>query len=717
MSATSGVEELDRDRLVWMYEQMLRIREFEERVKRTFVEHPGVIRGHTHLADGAEASIVGSIATLGPEDQFFATYRCHGYPLARGTDPKAMMAEIYGRKDGLCKGIGGSMHLADPATGFLGTSGIVAAGIPHATGAAWAAQIRKQGQVVLCFFGDGASKQGAFSESLNIASLWKLPIVYVMENNGYNVHTRTEQEDANRANGEDLSVKAKAFSMPGVTIDGRDPIAVYETVGAAVARARAGEGPTLVESQMYRLSAHGNIIAPPGVPLHFPEHEAIEKFGAPEEYEAALKGDPVPAFRGRLIADGMLSAAEADDIAEAVREEMQAAVTLRPRQSLPRRRDSPRVRLRLGGDRFMAHELPFIAAIDEAIRLEMERDDTVLYFGQNMATTENEPYVDAFGKDRVRVTPISETAEIGMAIGAALAGFRPVVELYMAEFMLVAMDQVINEAPRFRAMSGGQVKVPLVLKAGFGFTAGWAGQHTGTIGALFMGVPGLKVVMPSTAADAKGLMATAIRDDNPVVYLHHYLLTLEHGEVPDGEYLVPVRRGRDQARGRRRDDRRHGLDGRSRARRSRAAGLGGDRGGGDRPAHACAARHADDPGVGRQDRPAGARRPGDAARIRLDGDRRRGRRARVLVAEGADRPGHRARRDDPVQRAARGLGPARRGQDRHRRAAGARVGARNGRSGRRAGREPARDDVADPPLRGAGRRARARPARSRGWSI
>jgi acetoin:2,6-dichlorophenolindophenol oxidoreductase subunit beta len=187
----------------------------------------------------------------------------------------------------------------------------------------------------------------------------------------------------------------------------------------------------------------------------------------------------------------------------------------------------------------MAHELPFIAAIDEAIRLEMERDDTVLYFGQNMATTENEPYVDAFGSDRVRVTPISETAEIGMAIGAAMAGFRPVVELYMAEFMLVAMDQVINEAPRFRAMSGGQVKVPLVLKAGFGFTAGWAGQHTGTIGALFMGVPGLKVVMPSTAADAKGLMATAIRDDNPVVYLHHYLLTLEHGEVPDGEHLVP----------------------------------------------------------------------------------------------------------------------------------------------------------------------------------
>src|SRR6476619_5727298 len=187
----------------------------------------------------------------------------------------------------------------------------------------------------------------------------------------------------------------------------------------------------------------------------------------------------------------------------------------------------------------MAHELPYIAAIDEAIHLEMERDERVLFFGQNMATTENEPFRKAFGSDRVRVTPISETAEIGIGIGAALAGYRPVVELYMAEFMLVAMDQVLNEAPRFRAMTGGQVKVPLVLKAGYGFAAGWAGQHTGTITSLFMGVPGLKVAVPSTAADAKGLMATAIRDDNPVVYLHHYLLTLEHGEVPDGEYLVP----------------------------------------------------------------------------------------------------------------------------------------------------------------------------------
>jgi pyruvate dehydrogenase E1 component beta subunit len=185
-------------------------------------------------------------------------------------------------------------------------------------------------------------------------------------------------------------------------------------------------------------------------------------------------------------------------------------------------------------------ELPYIAAIGEAIHQEMERDESVLYFGQNIATTDDDPYLKAFGSERVRVTPISETAEIGMAIGAAMAGYRPVVELYMAEFMLVAMDQVVNEANRFHYMTKGQVKVPVVLKAGYGFTAGWAGQHTGTIYGMFMGVPGLKVALPATPADAKGLMSAAIRDDNPVVFFHHYLLTLEHGDVPEGEHVVPL---------------------------------------------------------------------------------------------------------------------------------------------------------------------------------
>src|SRR5579862_4165570 len=188
----------------------------------------------------------------------------------------------------------------------------------------------------------------------------------------------------------------------------------------------------------------------------------------------------------------------------------------------------------------MAREMMYGDAIAAAIIEEMQRDPNVVFYGQNMAMTERDPMLKKFGKQRVRIAPISETAEIGIGIGAAMTGLRPVVELWMSEFMLVAMGQVLNEAPRLRYMSGGQVKVPVVLKAGYGFCAGWAGQHSNCIYHTMMGIPGLKVVVPSTPADAKGLMAAAIRDDNPVVYLHPYMLTLDKGEVPDGEYIVPI---------------------------------------------------------------------------------------------------------------------------------------------------------------------------------
>ena len=187
----------------------------------------------------------------------------------------------------------------------------------------------------------------------------------------------------------------------------------------------------------------------------------------------------------------------------------------------------------------MAREMMFAEAMAAAIMEEMARDPDVVFYGQNMAMTERDPFLKRFGKNRVRITPISETAEIGAAVGAAMTGLRPIVELYMSEFMLVAFDQVINEAPRMRYMSGGQVKVPLVLKAGFGFAAGWAGQHSNCLYHTMMGIPGLKLALPSTPADAKGLMAAAIRDDNPVVYLHHYMLMLEKGEVPEGDFVIP----------------------------------------------------------------------------------------------------------------------------------------------------------------------------------
>ena len=327
--------DLGPERLTWMYKQMVRIREFEERVKRTFVEHPGVIRGHTHLADGAEASIVGALATRQAEDLAMPSYRCHGYPIVLGTSLRKMMAEIYGRRDGLCKGFGGSMHLADPANHFPGTSGIIGASIAQATGAAFAAQVKNPGQIVYCFFGDGSSKQGAFYESLNLAAIWKLPIIYVLENNEYQAYTHISLEDANYAAGDPLSKKAQAFSIPGVTVDGTDPLQVFDAFAKAAKRARAGQGPSLIESKFYRLSAHGNAITVPPVPTQFPEHEAIEVYGRRAEFEAARANDPIPRFRSKLTKENVLTESAASQIDEAARIELEDAVQFALASPLP----------------------------------------------------------------------------------------------------------------------------------------------------------------------------------------------------------------------------------------------------------------------------------------------------------------------------------------------------------------------------------------------
>jgi len=333
-------ESLSKERLIWMYTQMFRIREFEERVKRTFVEHPGVMRGHAHLADGAEASIVGALATREENDLAMPSYRCHGYPIALGTPTRKLMAEIYGRKDGLCKGFGGSMHLCDPEHHFPGTSGIVGQSIAHAAGAALTAQVKNTGQVVYCFFGDGASKQGAFYETLNLAAVWKLPVVFVLENNEYQAYTHVSLEDANWIAGDPLSQKAKAFSIPGVTVDGTDPLEVYKEVGTAVDRARAGLGPSLIESRFYRLSPHGNAITVPPVPTQFNEHEAVEVYGNRAEFAAGKARDPLPKFRSALIANHTLTEMDAGLIEDAARAEMEDAVKFALASPLPAPEDA-----------------------------------------------------------------------------------------------------------------------------------------------------------------------------------------------------------------------------------------------------------------------------------------------------------------------------------------------------------------------------------------
>jgi len=328
-------EDLGNERLVWMYTQMARIREFEEHVKRTFLEHPGAMRGHTHLADGAEASIVGALATRHADDPAMPSYRCHAQPIVLGTPPRKMMAELYGRKDGLCKGFGGSMHLADPANHFPGTSAIVGQSIAHAAGAALTAQVKKTGQVVYCFFGDGAAKQGAFFETLNLAAVWKLPVVFILENNEYQAYTHISLEDANCIAGDPLSKKAAAFSIPGVTVDGTDPLKVYDEVGKAADRARVGEGPSLIESKFYRFSAHGNAITVPPAPTQFPEHEAVGVYGNKDEYMAARERDPNTLFRARLLREGVLRDADAKKIEDFARAEMDDAVAFALASPLP----------------------------------------------------------------------------------------------------------------------------------------------------------------------------------------------------------------------------------------------------------------------------------------------------------------------------------------------------------------------------------------------
>lgn len=241
---------LSKNTLINMYETMNKIRMFELRLQELFAASE--IPGFVHLYLGEEAVATGACAALTDADMITSTHRGHGHLLAKGGDLKLMMAEIFGRKTGYCKGKGGSMHIADMDLGILGANGIVGGGGPLAAGAALAAKYRKNEDVAMCFFGDGASNQGTIQESLNMASAWKLPLVFVNENNGYGISC----PQCNSMAVVDIADRAAAYDMPGVVVDGNDVLAVYEAVSEAVKRARKGEGPSLVECKTYRWRGH-----------------------------------------------------------------------------------------------------------------------------------------------------------------------------------------------------------------------------------------------------------------------------------------------------------------------------------------------------------------------------------------------------------------------------------------------------------------------------
>ncbi len=297
---------IDTEKLLWMYTNMLTIRRFEEKVAELFAV--GKIPGFVHLYIGEEAVATGVCAHLRKDDYITSTHRGHGHLISKGGDLKLMMAELFGKRSGYCKGKGGSMHIADVDLGILGANGIVGGGPPIATGAALAAKYKGTGQVAVCFLGDGASNQGTFHEGVNLASIWKLPAIFVVENNMYGISL--PQTRSMRV--QDIADRAAAYDIPGFVVDGNDVIAVYEAAGEAIRRAREGEGPALIECKTYRHRGHFE-----GDPMAYRTREEEEMWKAK---------DPIARFESKLMEMGVLTEAKAKEINDSIVARVQEAV-------------------------------------------------------------------------------------------------------------------------------------------------------------------------------------------------------------------------------------------------------------------------------------------------------------------------------------------------------------------------------------------------------
>lgn len=298
-----------------MYASMLRVRRFEERARELYAA--GRIPGFIHLSIGQEAVAVGVCAPLRREDYLFSTHRGHGHLIAKGGSLRGLMAELYGKATGCCRGKGGSMHIADLSVGYLGANGVLTSGCVMAPGAGLSIQMRGGDEVVVALFGDGAANRGPFHEGVNLAALWRVPVVFVCENNFWASTTAHELSTA----GGSVAARAAGYGIPGVAVDGNDPLAVHAAMQAAVARARAGEGPSLIEARTARLLGHFE-----GDP---------QAYRSKAETEAARRADPLERFRAHLERAGLLEGAQAARIARAVDAEVQDAVAFAESSPLP----------------------------------------------------------------------------------------------------------------------------------------------------------------------------------------------------------------------------------------------------------------------------------------------------------------------------------------------------------------------------------------------
>lgn len=524
-----------------VFRTMVRIAGTDKRIQQGLAA--GDLQFQYYPAGGQEAIPAAIAAVLQPTDLSVITYRCIHDIVAKGTPLNEIMAEMYGRVTGTSKGKGGPMHLSDPNSGLMVTTGIVGAGAPIANGLALAAMLKGTGQVTVCNFGDGAANIGAVHEALNLAALWKLPVVFVCQNNLYAEYTSFAGSTASS----DIAGRADGYGMAGEKVDGCDPAAVFHAAERAVARARSGEGPTLLECVAYRLQGHS--------------YGSDEAHMDAAELAAARADAPLIRFRRALLADGIaseaeLAAIEAEaaveiDAAQAFAETSQAAgpdelfadVFADP-ASIPEAGFAVSV---AEPEALPGRKLMYGQAINEAQDQALAADPRVVVLGEDVMDPAGGIVKATYGLstkhglDRVRGTPISEQAIVGAAIGAALGGMRPIAEIMINDFAMVCMDQIANHAAKLRYMSGGRTSVPLVLRM---LTAGKMGsfgaQHSQSLEAWFAHIPGLKVVAPSNAYDAKGLLLAALDDPDPVIVLEAMRCYFVPGEVPQESYRVPL---------------------------------------------------------------------------------------------------------------------------------------------------------------------------------
>jgi len=593
---------LNKEAALGLLDDMLAIREMEEMIVRLrsgggYDPLPGYdYRGPTHVSIGQEASAVGASSVLRVTDNVTSSHRGHGDAIAKGFSALRQMtleqlqarmsrtdatrdellgaaleehlykviAELFGKDEGYSRGRGGGMHIGDFSTGNLGANAIVGGSVPIATGAAMARRYERSDTVVCCFAGDGAYANGVVLESLNWAAQhqWTnhlagdrpfgLPVIFFIQNNHYGMTHRTDEEVMGVRH---LARRAAGFAtdnMHAEVVNGMDVLAVRDAVTRAAALCRAGEGPVLIEASTYRYYGHS---------LSDPRNEYRTR-----EEEAAWKAvDPIETLKGQLVETGIATGDEvAAVIAGAVernaRAAKRAAAATDPDPAtlldllytdgtsdvVPAAAAEPKVFAELPAAKVDAEgRILYRDAIRDALADEMRRDSRVIFYGEDVADyggafKMTKGLVETFGRDRVFNTPISEAAICGTAVGAGIVGLRPVVELMYMDFALMSSDQIANQAAKWHYMSGGQVEVPVVIRCSVGAGKGYGGQHSQSLESLFTHIPGLWVVYPATAEDAKGLLRSAIRTNNPVVFVESQGLYSTKGVVPEGDYTTPI---------------------------------------------------------------------------------------------------------------------------------------------------------------------------------